>query len=58
MSLKEKVLRYRILHKITQKQFANLVGMSHVLIVKLENDKSISGLSEEKIKMFLEKEVW
>lgn len=54
--MEEKIIEYRARHNMSQVKFAKLVGVDRATIIRAENGKGISKLTEAKIKILLEKE--
>lgn len=54
--MEEKIIEYRARHNMSQVEFAKLVGVDRATIIRAENGKGISKLTEAKIKMAIEKE--
>lgn len=57
MTLKEKMIRYRAANNLTQKQFADICGLSLITVNLIEagKKKEISKMTEYKLKLFFEK---
>lgn len=58
MSLKDRIIRYRAKHNVSQKQFAEMCQMDVMTINKIETEKSKNPtqLTKAKIEMVLGKD--
>jgi transcriptional regulator with XRE-family HTH domain len=58
MSLKDRIIRYRAKHNVSQKEFATMCGVDVMTINKIETEKSTNPtqLTKAKIEMILRKD--
>lgn len=53
MTLQEQIIRYRAKNNLSQKEFGALIGLTKQTISGIENGKSASKLTEEKIRLLV-----
>ena len=56
MELSERMVEYRAKHDLTQKQLAQLCGLTAQTIVKAEQGKPLTRLTEKKIELAIKEE--
>lgn len=56
MELSEKMVEYRAKHNLTQKQLAELCGITAQTVVKAEQGKPLTRLTAKKIELAIKEE--